>query len=61
MNTKGVKRNFVICFDHSQGDKAVLIVGETTNNGLSIVSAFEGNEAITLYEQLTKGDHHDRS
>lgn len=59
MDTKGIKRNFVVCFDHSRGDKAVLVVGEKKNNDLSIISAFKDSEAIALYKQLMKGENHD--
>ncbi len=56
MDTKGIKRNFVVCFDHSQGDKPVLIVGENKNGVLSIISAFENENAVNLYAELSKGE-----
>lgn len=46
----------LVGFDNAHGDDvAVLIVGKKrTNQSVDIINAFQGQEAIELYEKLSK-------
>lgn len=51
MNTTG---SYIISWDFSHGkDVGVLIVGKLENGTTSIVNAFQGQEAIDIYNKLT--------
>ena len=55
MNTTG---SYIISWDFSHGeDVGVLIVGKRENGTVSIVNAFQGQDAIDIYNMLstTKG------
>lgn len=51
----------VIGFDRTNGiDKSVLIVGRQTKDKVDIMNAFQGEEALELYNKLiTKKERHE--
>lgn len=51
-NTSGA---YIVSWDFSHGDdKAIFLVGEQKNGVMSIVNAFQGQEAIDIYKKLSK-------
>lgn len=51
-NTHGA---FVVSWDFSHGNgKAILIVGNQKSGKMEIVNAFQGQEAIDIYNKLSK-------
>jgi len=51
---KPITTNLIIGFDQSSEEHAVLIVGHQKNGKVSIVNAFENEEAKNIYTMLTK-------
>ena len=45
--------SYIVAWDFSKEDTGVLIVGSQKNNKMSIVNAFQGEEARELYEKLS--------
>lgn len=46
---------FIVSWDFTHGaDKAILLVGNQTNGNMEVVNAFSGQEAIDIYEKLSK-------
>lgn len=51
-NTHGA---FIVSWDFSHGaDKAILIVGSQDKKKMEVINAFSGQEAIDIYEKLSK-------
>lgn len=51
-NTHGA---FIVSWDFSHGtDKAILLVGDKSSGTMEVVNAFSGQEAIDIYEKLSK-------
>lgn len=49
----------IVSWDFSHGDTGVLIVGRQKNKEVTVINAFQGEEARAIYEKLTtrkKGD-----
>lgn len=45
---------FIVSWDFSHGnDKAILLVGNKVNGKMDIINAFQGQEAIDIYEKLS--------
>jgi len=45
--------SFILSFEQSAKNSAVLIIGHQDKGKVSIVNAFEGQQAIDLYKLLT--------
>lgn len=46
---------YIVSWDFNHGnDKAILLVGSQANGAMEIVNAFQGQEAIDIYEKLSK-------
>lgn len=56
MSTKGLSKQFLVGFDHSQGDIPVIVIAEKSKAGLSVINAFKGDEAVELYHRLCNND-----
>lgn len=51
MNTTS---SVIVAFDRKKGDKAILLVGQKNpKQDVAIVNAFEGKEAIDIWNKLT--------
>lgn len=50
-NTNG---SYIVAWDFSKEDTGVLIVGSQTKGRMDIVNAFQGQEALDIYEKLSK-------
>ena len=46
--------SYIVAWDFSKEDTGVLIVGSQKNNKMTIVNAFQGEEARDIYEKLSK-------
>lgn len=50
----------IVSWDFSHGvDEAILLVGKQTNGKVEVINAYQGKEALDIYEKLTtvkKGD-----
>lgn len=54
MKLKNTSDTVIVCMDYAQGDIPVLIVGRRNkDNGLEIINALKGEEAVDLYLALT--------
>ena len=49
-NTGGA---YIVAWDFSKEDEGVLVVGSQKNGKMSIVNAFQGEEAYDIYKKLT--------
>lgn len=46
---------FIVSWDFSHGhDKAILLVGNQVKGKVEVINAFAGQEAIDIYEKLSK-------
>lgn len=46
---------FIVSWDFTHGtDKAILLVGSQASGKMEVVNAFAGQEAIDIYEKLSK-------
>ena len=46
---------FIVSWDFSHGnDKAILLVGNKVDSKMDVINAFQGQEAIDIYEKLSK-------
>ena len=50
-NTNG---SYIVAWHFSKEDTGVLIVGSPTKGKMDIVNAFHGQEALDIYEKLSK-------
>lgn len=51
-NTHGA---FIVSWDFTHGtDKAILLVGNKVNGKMEVINGFQGQEAIDIYEKLSK-------
>lgn len=46
---------FIVSWDFTHGtDKAILLVGNKVDGKMDVINAFQGQEAIDIYEKLSK-------
>ena len=46
---------YIVSWDFTHGtDKAILLVGNKVNGKMEVINGFQGQEAIDIYEKLSK-------
>ena len=49
-----INESVIVSVDIHSSDRAIMIIGSQKNNKMDIVNAIQGEEAIELWERLTK-------
>ena len=49
-----INESIIVSVNIHSSDRAIMIIGSQKNNKMDIVNAIQGEEAIELWERLTK-------